>query len=63
VFQAGTALTNGRLVASGGRVLNVSARGPTIAAARARAYEAVKTIDFDDGFCRTDIGARAIGLT
>jgi phosphoribosylamine---glycine ligase len=63
VFQAGTATQDGRLVASGGRVLNVSARGPTIAAARARAYEAVKTIDFDDGFCRTDIGARAIGPT
>jgi phosphoribosylamine--glycine ligase len=60
VFQAGTAMTNGRLVAEGGRVLNVTARGTTIAAARAAAYRAVAAVDFADGFCRSDIGARAI---
>jgi phosphoribosylamine--glycine ligase len=60
VFQAGTALRDGALVAQGGRVLNVSARGATIAEARARAYEAVAAIDWPDGFCRSDIGARAL---
>jgi phosphoribosylamine--glycine ligase len=61
VFQAGTALRGGHLVAGGGRVLNVTARGATIAQAQAHAYAAVTAIDFADGFCRTDIGARAIG--
>jgi phosphoribosylamine--glycine ligase len=61
IFQAGTARRDGALVASGGRVLNVTALGATIAAAQARAYEAVAAIDFPDGFCRRDIGWRAIG--
>jgi phosphoribosylamine--glycine ligase len=61
VFQAGTVLRDGSLVASGGRVLNVSARGRTIAEARARAYAAIAAIDFPGGFCRSDIGARASG--
>ncbi len=60
VFHAGTALRNGRPVAAGGRVLNVTARGATIAAAKARAYEAVAAIDWPGGFWRTDIGARAV---
>lgn len=60
VFQAGTALDDGRLVAAGGRVLNVSAAGSSIAEAKARAYRAVEAIDWPDGFCRRDIGARAI---
>jgi len=59
VFQAGTALAGNALVAAGGRVLNVTARGRTIAEARKRAYEAVGKIDWADGFCRSDIGARA----
>jgi phosphoribosylamine--glycine ligase len=59
VFQAGTALLDGRLVANGGRVLNVTARGAGLAEARARAYEAVGNIDFPGGFCRSDIGAKA----
>jgi phosphoribosylamine--glycine ligase len=59
VFHAGTALRDGRLVAAGGRVLNITARGPTIADARRRAYEAVDRIDWPGGFCRSDIGARA----
>ena len=45
------------LVANGGRVLNVTARGATIAEAQARAYAAVDVIDWPDGFCRRDIGA------
>ncbi len=60
VFHAGTALEQGQLVAAGGRALNVTARGSTLAEARDRAYRAVETIDFPDGFCRSDIGFRAI---
>jgi phosphoribosylamine--glycine ligase len=59
VFQAGTARRDGKLVAAGGRVLNVTARAPSLAAARAKAYEAVARIEFPDGFYRRDIGARA----
>jgi phosphoribosylamine--glycine ligase len=58
VFQAGTARRDGMLVANGGRVLNVTARGNTIAEAKARAYAAVDAIDWPDGFCRRDIGWR-----
>ena len=60
VFHAGTAIADGRLVSAGGRVLNVTARAPTIADAQARAYEAVGLIDWPGGFCRRDIGWRAI---
>jgi phosphoribosylamine--glycine ligase len=60
VFHAGTARSNGKLVADGGRVLGVTARGLTVAEARDRAYEAVSRIDFPDGFWRKDIGWRAL---
>jgi len=60
VFQAGTALRDGRLVANGGRVLNVTATGATIAEAKARAYAAVDRIDWPSGFFRRDIGRRAV---
>ncbi len=60
IFQAGTALQDGRLVANGGRVLGVSAAGATIAEAQRVAYAAVDRIDFSDGFCRRDIGWREI---
>jgi len=60
VFQAGTARREGVLVANGGRVLNVTARGQTIAEAQARAYAAVDLIDWPGGFCRRDIGRRAV---
>ncbi|HEX8192458.1 MAG TPA: phosphoribosylamine--glycine ligase [Allosphingosinicella sp.] len=60
VFQAGTRLTAGELVASGGRVLSVTARGATVAEARRAAYAAVDAIDFPSGFCRRDIGWREI---
>lgn len=60
VFQAGTALKDGRLVSAGGRVLNVTARGTTVKEAQARAYAAVDQIDFPEGFCRHDIGWRAL---
>jgi len=60
VFHAGTAMDGSRLVANGGRVLNVTATGRTIAEAQARAYEAIDRIDWPEGFCRKDIGWRAI---
>ena len=60
VFHAGTALEEGRLVASGGRVLAVTASGGDVEQARTKAYRAVDRIDFPSGFCRRDIGWRAI---
>ena len=46
---------------NGGRVLNVTAQGATLAEARDRAYAAIDRIDWPDGFCRRDIGWRALG--
>ena len=60
VFQAGTKMADGALVASGGRVLAVTAVAADIETARAAAYSGVAAIDFADGFFRHDIGARAI---
>ncbi len=61
VFHAGTARNEaGELIAVGGRVLNVTALGDTIAEAQRRAYAAVEKIDWPEGFCRRDIGWRAI---
>jgi len=60
VFHAGTALDDGALVASGGRVLNVTARAPTVAEAQRKAYAAVDKLDFASGFCRRDIGWREL---
>ena len=60
VFQAGTQLADGQLVATGGRVLAVTTTGPTVAAAQAAAYRAVDMIDFPTGFCRRDIGSREV---
>ncbi|HEX4111841.1 MAG TPA: phosphoribosylglycinamide synthetase C domain-containing protein, partial [Stellaceae bacterium] len=59
VFHAGTRQEGGKLVADGGRVLNVTALGETMAEARRRAYDAIARIDWPDGFCRHDIGAQA----
>jgi len=60
IFHAGTKKENGVILANGGRVLNVCARGKTVAEAQARAYAAVDKIDWPDGFCRRDIGWQAI---
>jgi phosphoribosylamine--glycine ligase len=60
VFHAGTALVDGRLVAIGGRVLNVTATGATLGEAQAKAYAAVDRVEWADGFCRRDIGSAAI---
>lgn len=62
VFHAGTRRDpDGSLRAAGGRVLNVCARAPTLREARDKAYGAVDAIRFTDGFCRRDIGWRALG--
>jgi phosphoribosylamine--glycine ligase len=60
VFHAGTALDGEFIVSNGGRVLNVTALGSTVREAQARAYAAVDKINWKDGFCRRDIGWRAI---
>jgi phosphoribosylamine--glycine ligase len=60
VFHAGTARNDGKLIANGGRVLNVTALGHDIAEAQARAYAAVDAIRFPSGFCRRDIGWREL---
>jgi phosphoribosylamine--glycine ligase len=60
IFHAGTALAGGALAANGGRVLNVTATGGSVAEAQAAAYRAVDAIDFPTGFCRRDIGWREV---
>lgn len=60
VFQAGTKMAGEQLVASGGRVLAVTASAPTVGEAQAAAYRAVDAIRFPDGFCRRDIGWREV---
>jgi phosphoribosylamine--glycine ligase len=61
VFHAGTLqLPTGEIVANGGRVLGVTATGTTVAEAQASAYQAVDKIEWPEGFCRRDIGWRAI---
>ncbi len=61
VFHAGTRREGERLLANGGRVLNVTALGASVAEARERAYAGVARIDWPQGFCRRDIGWRAMG--
>jgi phosphoribosylamine--glycine ligase len=60
IFHAGTMAADGKIVANGGRVLNVSALGGTVGEAQARAYRAVDRIDWPGGFCRRDIGWQAV---
>jgi phosphoribosylamine--glycine ligase len=60
IFHAGTVAEGGRILANGGRVLNVSAIGRTVGEAQKRAYEAVSRIRWPEGFCRHDIGWRAV---
>jgi phosphoribosylamine--glycine ligase len=60
VFHAGTAREDGRIVANGGRVLNVTARGATLAEAQERAYGLIDLIDWPQGMYRSDIGWRAL---
>jgi phosphoribosylamine---glycine ligase len=60
IFHAGTNRQDGRIVANGGRVLDVSAVGKTVSEAQLRAYRAVDCIRWPDGFYRRDIGSRAV---
>lgn len=60
VFHAGTSKAGETLTATGGRVLNVTARGKTVSEAQGRAYALVDAVKWDGGFCRRDIGWRAI---
>jgi phosphoribosylamine--glycine ligase len=60
IFHAGTATKEGQLVATGGRVLNVTAAGATVAEAQAKAYALIELVEWENGFCRRDIGWRAI---
>jgi len=60
IFHAGTERRDGKLLAIGGRVLNITALGKTVAEAQTRAYKAVDLIDWPGGFCRRDIGWRAL---
>lgn len=61
IFHAGTKKEGTKLTAIGGRVLNVVARGATIGEAQGQAYAAVDQVDWPEGFCRRDIGWRALG--
>ena len=56
VFHAGTKFKDGKIVTNGGRVLGVVATGDDLKKARANTYEAVKLVDFDNKYCRSDIG-------
>jgi phosphoribosylamine--glycine ligase len=60
IFHAGTKRDGERVLSNGGRVLNICARGKTVREAQARAYEAVDRIRWPEGFCRRDIGWRAV---
>ncbi len=60
IFHAGTSEREGRILANGGRVLNVCALGKDVREARDRAYQAIARIDWPGGFCRHDIGWRAL---
>ncbi len=60
IFHAATEEQAGRVLANGGRVLNVTATGKTVREARSRAYNAIARIRWPEGFCRHDIGWRAV---
>ena len=60
LFHAGTVARDGKVLADGGRVLGMTARGETLKAAREAAYRMVDAVDWPDGFCRRDIGWRAL---
>jgi len=60
IYHAGTKADGPRILANGGRVLNVSATGKTVAEAQMRAYAAINKIDWPEGFCRRDIGFLAV---
>jgi phosphoribosylamine--glycine ligase len=60
IFHAGTKSDGTNILANGGRVLNVTATGPTVSEAQRRAYQAIERIVWPEGFCRRDIGWQAV---
>jgi phosphoribosylamine---glycine ligase len=62
IFHAGTAERDGRILANGGRVLNICASGKTVTEAQARAYQAIDRIQWPEGFCRRDIAWQAVEM-
>jgi phosphoribosylamine--glycine ligase len=60
IFHAGTMAEQGSILANGGRVLAINATGGTLREAVERAYAAVNTLEWPDGFCRRDIGRKAL---
>lgn len=60
IFHAGTKSDGDRILANGGRVLNITATAPTVSEAQRRAYEAIDRIKWPEGFCRRDIGWQAV---
>jgi phosphoribosylamine--glycine ligase len=60
IFHAGTKFDGDKILANGGRVLNVTALGTSVKGAQEAAYKAVSKIDWPEGFCRSDIGWRAV---
>jgi phosphoribosylamine--glycine ligase len=60
IFHAGTQRDGDRIIATGGRVLGITALGRTVSEAQTRAYQAIARIDWPKGFCRKDIGWRAV---
>ena len=61
IFHAGTKAEGGKIIANGGRVLNICGIGKSVTEAQQRAYAAVDKIDWPEGFCRRDIGYLALG--
>ena len=60
LFHAGTKKDGNNIISTGGRVLNVTARGSSLQEAKIIAYKMIKEIDWKDGFYRKDIGWRAL---
>ncbi|MEX7329354.1 phosphoribosylglycinamide synthetase C domain-containing protein, partial [Pseudomonas aeruginosa] len=60
IFHAGTKADGDRILANGGRVLNITATAKTVSEAQRRAYEAIGLIKWPEGFCRRDIGWQAV---
>lgn len=62
ILHAGTVKKDGKILANGGRVLNIVAESNSFKSARNKAYEAISLIDWKEGFCRNDIAKKAVGI-
>ena len=60
MFHSGTRKESGKILSTGGRVLGITALGDNVAEAQKKAYDAIELIDWPSGFCRRDIGWRAL---